>query len=566
MTKTTDGNGTVLIAGAGPVGLALAVGLRRFGIDCRVVDAAAERSIHSKALGVAPRTLEAFGRAGPAERAVAAGHPVRGGRLHAAGRAIGEIDVRGVESAYPFVLILPQSETERLLAERLEELGGGVERSVALSGFTQDAAGVTATLRHADGREEAARSAWLVGCDGAHSAVRHGLGFDFAGSRYAEGFVLADLRVEFAVDGDALPDDRLNVFLHRDGFLAFFPMGDKCPAAAGRPLWRIVADLPAATVPSDAAPSRPTLAELQALVDVRGPGGLRLAEPVWTSGFNVSRRQAPRYRDGRVFLAGDAAHIHSPAGGQGMNTGIQDAENLAWKLATTVRGDAGTGLLDSYEAERRPVAARVLRLTDRMTKAVTLHDPVAGFLRDRLAGALKLPAVGRRAAAALSELDVRYPRSPIVGESWHDGLPGFLERGPRPGDRAPDATVLDPQTGGAVRLFDLFRRAAGDGPGHTLLLFAAPDATADDVARLIGLTESVRALRSLAASPLLALAAAPASPVGCPTFLDPEGVARGRYATSAECLYLIRPDGVVGHRSRSPRLDAVAAYAAGLTA
>ncbi len=269
--------------------------------------------------------------------------------------------------------MLAQSETERLLAAHLDRVGVMVERRVELTALADHGDHVQATLRHADGPDETVRCAWLVGCDGAHSTVRKGIGVDFTGHAEPNDWMLADCRVE-----GPLPQDELSMFWHARGVLAFFPF------APGR--CRVIADLGPAH--GTGRPPDPTLADVQAAVDERGPPGVLLSEPHWLSGFRINERKVADYRRGRVFLAGDAAHIHSPAGGQGMNTGMQDAWNLAWKLALVQTGAALPSLLDSYSHERSRVGETVLKNAARLTWLGTMRNPLSRFMRNTLVGLL----------------------------------------------------------------------------------------------------------------------------------------------------------------------------------
>lgn len=468
----------VLIAGAGPVGLTLAAELARHGVPVRIVDKAAARTDKSKALVLWSRTLELLERAGGVDRFLAAGIKAHGARISNGRQLIGEVGFDRIESPYPFALMIPQNETERLLETRLEELGCRVERQVELLSFEAHAGDVTATLRDIAGHEETVAADWLIGCDGAHSTVRHGLGFDFAGSTQPSDWVLADMRL----DGLGVPD-RLDIFWHRDGILAFFPIvGDR---------YRVVADLG----PADGKEKRadPTLAEVQALVDQRGPGGVRLRDPIWLASFRINERKVRDYSAGRVFLAGDAAHIHSPAGGQGMNTGMQDAFNLAWKLALVVKGAARPSLLDSYSVERSAVGDRVLRTAGRMTDVAILRNPVAQAVRNTAARiVLGLSQVQRRMSDTLTELEIAYPDSPLSVAAAHAPHGHAL---PAAGERWPPASG-DPIGAGATPRFV----AAGPGEAAALLSAIFPD-----------LVE-----------------------------------ARARPAPSEDGLWLIRPDGYVG--------------------
>ncbi|WP_277909349.1 FAD-dependent monooxygenase [Komagataeibacter kakiaceti] len=267
-------------------------------------------------------------------------------------------------------------------------------------------------LVHDGGRSETMEAAWLIGCDGAHSFVRRRLGLAFEGDTLPTGFIIADAHVA----GLAIAPDEPAIFWHSDGAVMFFPM------APGR--YRIIADI--GSTPLHA----PDLKEVQAIVDQRGPGGITLSDPVWLSDFGVNERTVRNYRAGRVFLAGDAAHVHSPAGGQGMNMGMQDAFNLAWKLALVERREAGPALLDSYSIERSAVARQVLSDSGRMTRIVLLRSHLAQWLRGfAVQGIFKIPLVRRTVANRLSGVMIAYPDSPL-NAGFARGL-----RGARPGQR-----------------------------------------------------------------------------------------------------------------------------------
>jgi len=401
----------VLIVGAGPVGLTLAIELLRYRVPVRLIDAAPARATTSRAIAIWPRTLELLDRAGCAAPLAEAGLAVRGAAIASGGRQIADVSFDRIASPWPHVLMLPQSRTEELLEQRLAALGGAVERGVALQDFTQGSDGVACTLRHADGRLEETNTPWMAGCDGAHSVVRHRLGLSFKGITIPTSLVLADVRIDGMADAG-----RIELHWHQDGVLLLLPL----PGG----VWRVMADI------AGEPRHDPTLAEIQAIVDRRMPGRPALRDPQWLAGFSVNERMVRDYRVGRVFLAGDAAHVHSPAGGQGMNTGMQDAINLAWKLALVVHGAAAPALLDSYGPERAPVAAHILRDSDHMLRAATLRNPVLQHLRDILAhNVLRLAGVQGAFAAHLSEITVGYPGSKLNrGTSY--GL-----HGPAPGER-----------------------------------------------------------------------------------------------------------------------------------
>ncbi|TDR94954.1 FAD-dependent monooxygenase [Enterovirga rhinocerotis] len=419
---------TVLVAGAGPVGLTMAAELARYGIAVRIIDASPHQTETSKALVLWSRTLELMDRMGCTAPFLDAGLRARGAAIRSDGALLGTPRFDAIASAYNYALMIPQRDTERLLTDHLRSLGVEIEREVELTGFTARETGVEATLRHVDGREEVVQADWLIGCDGAHSTVRHGLGATFAGSAQGDDWLLADIRIE---GPKAPPSDELSIHFHPDGPFVVFPL------PGGRA--RVVAPV------GKSDPSRPrdapTLAEVQALADARAGGGFRLTDPVWLSNFRINERKVADYRYGRVFLAGDAAHIHSPAGGQGMNTGMQDAINLAWKLAMVVRGSADPVLLDSYSAERSAVGDMVLRNATRLTAAATLSRPAARFLRDAVMRfLLGFKAVRAGMVSTMSEINIAYPNSPLShgsggGTRWdprHDrGAPPGSGREPR---------------------------------------------------------------------------------------------------------------------------------------
>ncbi len=392
---------SVLIAGAGPTGLTLAIELARFGIPVRIVDKAPERTTKSKALVVWTRTLELLERSGCAERFLTLGNPVTAASIFAGKKRVGRITFDDVVSPYPFALMIPQSETERILENHLNFLGVHVERGVALADFASIDSKVTATLVHPNDRREVHIAPYLVGCDGAHSFVRDRLGIDFAGDTMPSDWILADVHLT----GVTTPASELDLIWHEDGVFALFPMAEN--------RYRVIADvgLAHAGVPRP----NPTLAEVQAIVDRRGPGGIRVSDPKWLASFRINERKVAAYRFGRVFLAGDAAHIHSPAGGQGMNTGMQDAINLAWKLALVARDAcAPEPLLASYSAERSAVGKQLLAATGTLTAVAVTKNPVARYFRNHAAEILFGLASAREknSGGAHGSLD-RLPAQPV---------------------------------------------------------------------------------------------------------------------------------------------------------
>lgn len=497
-------NSNVLIVGAGPTGLVMAHELARDGINCRVVDKSPHRATQSRAIAIHSRTVEIFDLMGLADDFLAAGHRISGVNVFGDSERIAHADFRELATRHPYVLGVPQDETERILEEQVGRLGPRVERNTELIAVEQRDDGISARLRIGDQTEEV-EADWILGCDGAHSTVREQLGIPFSGATYPELFVLADIKIAGELD-----HAEAQVWLHRDGALAFFPLPED--------RWRLII----ANSPADWK-DEPSLDQCQALVDQRGPGGIRLADPRWSAVFRIHRREAGRFRQGRAFLLGDAAHIHSPIGGQGMNMGIHDAFNLAWKLSSALRNGNNPQLLDSYEAERKPIDEAVIRQTDRATRLVSLHGPVSRFVRDHLMSlATQIPAVAEKLGNTISGLAIDYRHSPIVED--HAGGMG----GPAAGDRAPDAPLVKAGDGTSLRLYDLFRQHR-----HLLLLLGdgakdLPEGMAPDMARHLTVQRISR-------------------PGSGADLIDREGIVAAHYS-STPAAYLIRPDGYIGLR------------------
>jgi 2-polyprenyl-6-methoxyphenol hydroxylase-like FAD-dependent oxidoreductase len=410
----------VLVVGAGPVGLTMAAELARYGIGVRLIDRSPCATKTSKALVVWSRTLELIERMGCTEAFLRVGLRARGASLRSGSRMLGRPRFEEIASVYNFALMVPQRDTERLLTEHLQSFGVSIEREVELIGFDERSDHIEARLRHAEGRSEIMQTPWLIGCDGAHSTVRHQLGLEFRGSAQGDDWILADVRFE---GPDAPPPDEISTYLHPDGPFVVFPI------PGGRA--RVVATI-GRTDPSIQR-SEPTLEDVQTLIDRRSGGGFRAFDPVWLSNFRINERKVEAYRQGRAFLAGDAAHVHSPAGGQGMNTGMQDAINLAWKLAMFLRG--GPALLDSYSPERSAVGDMVLRNAARLTDMATLSNPAAQAARNAvLRFLLGFHAVRTKMATTMSEIEIAYAGSPLsVGDGAGVRWAPELNDGPPPG-------------------------------------------------------------------------------------------------------------------------------------
>jgi 2-polyprenyl-6-methoxyphenol hydroxylase-like FAD-dependent oxidoreductase len=525
----------VLVVGAGPTGLALAAQLAAHGVRPRLIDRGADRARESRALAIQPRTLEVLAGLGITDQLVDRGNPAVQLRLHARGRqvAVPMFDLGLEDTAHPHLLFLSQAEPERILEEHLTAAGVNVERQVELVDLTQTPDAVMARLHHhgdAGHREELLAARYVVGCDGAGSTVRDQAGIRFEGGSYPQTFVLAD------TDADGIEPDAAHVFLTEAGMLFFFPLVR--PAS-----WRMLVMRP----PADPTPPHAAvdLAGVQAIADAYTAGSVRLRDPVWMTNFRLHHRAATSYRARRVFLAGDAAHIHSPAGAQGMNTGIQDAVNLAWKLAHTLHnGHDDPGLLDTYQQERAPIGRTVLRFTDRAFTIATATNLLTKLARTRLAPALIRLALRSRTGRAyafqtVSQLRIRYRHSPLSVEGPH---PPRHE--PRAGDRFPDATLI--RDGQPTTLHQILAA-----PRWHLLLCGPPDGwPADRLAHLIGGREVQIEVHQLTNQD-------PTNRVH-----DPHGQALRRLGLTNHdtAHYLIRPDGHIGYRAGGTDLSDAARY------
>jgi len=400
-----------LIIGAGPTGLVLALWLTKLGVKVRIVDKTAEPGTTSRALAVQARTLELYCQLDLTDAVLKLGHKVPAVNLWVKGEPVTRLPFERVGSdltPHPFLHIFPQDQHERLLVERLETVGVFVERRTELVSFTDEGERVIARLRDPEGREESCEASYIAGCDGARSTVRETIGTGFRGGTYRQMFYVAD--VEAA--GRAL-DGELHADLDEADFLAVFPL-------AGKGRARLIG-----TVRDERADRADTLtfqdvsdrAINHLKVDVRNVN--------WFSTYRVHHRVTEHFRKGRAFLLGDAAHIHSPAGGQGMNTGIGDAINLAWKLAAVLRGDAPDQLLDSYEAERIGFARRLVATTDRVFSVVTAEGRFADIIRTRVAPVLIPTAMAFEAAReylfrTVSQITLNYRDGPLsVGAAGH---------------------------------------------------------------------------------------------------------------------------------------------------
>jgi 2-polyprenyl-6-methoxyphenol hydroxylase-like FAD-dependent oxidoreductase len=495
----------------------LANQLVRSGVRPTIIDRHAGRAVQTRALGVQARTLEIYARLGLVERALELGKRGTGANVWADGRKTARIPLGEAGrdlTPYPFSLVLGQDDNERIMGEKLSEWNLAVQWNTELTHLDQQADHVRTTLRQPDGTSREVKAAWVAGCDGARSAVRDLNRIAYPGAPYEHVFFVAD-----TVATGSMVADEVNAYLWRDGFHLFFPM-------RGKDHWRVVGILP------QLLRDKADVGFDDVIPSIAGEAGqdLSFAGCSWFSTYRISHRAAARFRDRRCFLLGDAAHIHSPVGAQGMNTGLQDAYNLGWKLALVTAGRADSALLDSYEAERVPVAQRLLRTTDRAFRLVVSDNPIAGVMRTKIfariaARAMRREAIQKFAFRTVSQIGIHYRDSPLSL-----ALEKPPDDAPQAGDRFPWLKLALTAGGGVEDVFEKL----DDTRFHLLVIGQPLPADALPLADL---------LRVLAIPDDRANAAA---------------LARARIA--APSFYLLRPDGHVGLTGAGVDVGAIKRY------
>jgi 2-polyprenyl-6-methoxyphenol hydroxylase-like FAD-dependent oxidoreductase len=519
----------VLIVGAGPVGLSLAACLCRHGTPFRIVDQNPVSVGTSNAIALHARSLELLSLLGISGQLIERGVWAQALELNGGGRILAHIDFKDLDSGYPGMLAIPQDRTERILNQHLSNEGVTIERALKLVSFNQDQSSVRATLEHNDGSLETIQAAWLVGCDGANSSVRRILELPFETVLQNQQFVLADLRI-----GWPLPFNQFTAFFHPEGAVYVAPLPEE--------RHRVIVDV---TAQKPSARDAIGFEQLRLLFSRRVPLAAQLSDAIWIAQYEANPGYVSAYRDRRVFVAGAAAHVHRPAGSPEVNTGIQDAFNLAWKLALAGKTQSPSRILDSYSRERRHVVRAVFALYDGVMQAVAERKPAMQHLRN-----LTLPllsgwdAVPRLAVAGVPETGLNYRKSSAVLQEGQ-----FAAAGPHAGDRAPL-----PAFNGRNLLQCL------DPAAHTLLLFTANEDTPDHISLLSAIRRDAEAAYSgLIHGYVLVPSQAASVPSGSgllasgrDLLIDSGGEIHAAYGATKPCLYLIRPDAYIAYQAEPP--------------
>ncbi len=530
----TSADSPVLVVGGRTTGLMMAAELARHDVAVRIIDKSPGIDPHCRATVLHSRSLEILHSLGIVDEIVACAQSLHGVCLYVNGEARGRSEELPVDSPFPLSLGLPQATTETILEKHLNSLGVFVERNTQLTSLEQSADKVRASVLHDDGREEVVETPWVIGCDGAHSTVRHLTEETFPGEADPYPYLLADV----VIDGALEPGD-VYFYLHDDGELFLFILNE------GRRL--VVANVAKETDIS----RTPTLEQVQELVTQRSGHDFHLSDPRWLTYFHINYRLAPHYRHGRTFLAGDAAHVHSLLGGLGMNTGIQDAHNLAWKLALVMRGGAPVTWLETYETERRQVAEDVIATTKIATQHAELFAELSSTDREKLVTHMFVPEGEKmRVRNHEEQIDLDYRSSPICLEPE-----GEFANGPHAGARAVDAPIL--LDGQPCQFYDLMRSSK-----HCLFLFAPASPQGSDLSELTTVAETVARDHGhwIAVHIVDDWQGESTVPSNVTLIEDPQQTLRQRYGIESTGMYLIRPDGYVAYRSR--RLESLDEYLA----
>jgi 2-polyprenyl-6-methoxyphenol hydroxylase-like FAD-dependent oxidoreductase len=517
----------VLIVGAGPAGLMMACQLAQHGVPFRIIDKNLARTQGSNATWIQTRTLEIFDAMGVADRFIKKGHHCRAVNLYASGELLANIPLDKVDSIYPFVLMLPQRETEQLLEEHLAKFNMAVERQVELLDIKQADDVVISTLRLPNGDTQQITSRWVIACDGANSTVRTKCQMSFSGNEFPEQFMVAD-----ATMSSFLPNNEVHVFFdpgtifpEKGTVFAVLPCGSR--------LFRLNANLYL-----EHRRQSFTDREVREVVAERSAGNYHVDTVSWISPFWVHSRTVDHMRQGAIFLVGDAAHIHAPIGGQGMNAGLQDAYNLAWKLAFVIKNKAKPALLDSYQAERYPIVRDLVNQTEFFTNMMLFDKSFFSALKKFGRKMSTNTRFSTQVVAQLTLLDVQYQNSPVI-----DYEEVASAKSLKPGQFAPDVLINSSQ-----KLYGFF-----DKTGYTVLLFAGEAPTAAILKKLVKLQHSL--MQQFSDVLKVSIVTPQELPDVENVIVDAAGRVRERYQIKKSCVYVIRPDNYIAYASKKLGFD-----------
>lgn len=514
----------VLIVGAGPTGLMMACILTQFGVNFHIIDKKPERTLASNAIWIQTRTIELLDQMGILDRFAKIGHRCNAINLYADGKHLSKLSLKHIDSIYSFILMLPQSETEKLLEEYLMKSNHTVGRSVELIDVKYNGDIVTSTLKYADGHTETITNNWLIACDGANSIVRDKCGFHFPGEDLKEQFMVADATINFS----HMPKDEIHFFFDPGTVLATFPLGEN--------RYRLAANLHL-----DHPRQKFYEQEVIELVQERAHGKYYVTDVSWISPFWIHGKMVEHMQKGPIFLVGDAAHIHSPAGGQGMNTGIQDAYNLAWKLALVINGKAKSSLLESYQIERYPIVKEIVDQNEHFTKLALFDENFLTKLK-KLSQALSNGSTiefENKFGNQLTQLDIQYKNSPIINYAHK---PNFLQ----PGQRAPDQHI------GQSTLYRYFSMTQ-----HTLLLFTGQNPSNKNLETISHLQKSIQnQYPELIKSYIVYNNHINESN----TIVDTNWVIHESYQVNKPAIYIIRPDTYISYYSDDLNIELIEKY------
>lgn len=502
----------VLIVGAGPSGLMMAFLLTKFNIPVRLIDRKSAPTFTTNAAGIQTRTIEILEHIGIAKEFLEKSLVTTRLALHSEKQTLANVPLDIVDSFYKYIVMLPQSETEAILNREIEKLGIHVERNIELLEFKQVGNKVLSTLKFSDGKTEMFESDWVIGCDGYNSTVRNNAHISMVGKDFDQEFFVADMRISSPLDRTAV-----NMFINKGTLVGVFPLPDE-----KNELYRAVGN-----IGRHKNKDKFTDSEIRDIITDYTQGECEVKEVTWSSPFWIHSKVASKLQNQRVFIAGDAAHVHSPAGAQGMNTGLQDAFNLAWKLALVIKGQAEPKILDSYQEERLPIIKNVLRFTELLgffglsTSSLLFH--FRNFIFKNVANKVKF--MQKKMVGMITQVALRYKNSSLIDQDTKGH-----SSGPQPGERLPD--VMLPNN---TRLYDYLR----DLQHHYLLLFTGDSPTADTVSQITAAYEKVNNTMSGLIKPYIVSN----QKINVPNFIeDTDQTIHRRYAVSSPSMCLIRPD------------------------